>query len=348
MRSTCDPDSSRFVRAFVERRGGIAEIGDDRRADLALSPGLACTLGVSEFAPGVEIGFGTPLLERALAEVRRGTTLAAASVEGLRLKSDGVAALAERRLRAGNARLRAAGVTRARTATLLLALRYEAASDEAREGLVPIAIDLGDLTAVPDVLEHLSGLELGAARGGTSAGAPPAQVAAAVLRDAAPRIESELKPFSEAMQRRLGRDAARVRGYYDGLLAELNDPRRRRRGPVDAAEAERRRAEERRAIETERERKLLDAQRRYAVRIDVRVAGALRLEHDEVSCFLELKRRERERRIRVGWSPFLRDLKPLVCERCLRETTAFDVCDDALHILCGRCASRACPVCARG
>lgn len=377
MISAPDLDAVGFLRALVERRGGILEPagiagdgdGDERarrRVDLVLPADLAARLGIAEFSTGVDVGLGSPVLEAALREARGGVAFAALAADGLHLKSEGLLALAVRRLRAGNARLRAVGAVRQRASVLVATVRYAAVSDEVREGLVTVAVDMGDLTSVPEIERVVEDLHLhvreARSTGAAIAARDPAKVGAAIAREALPRIERDVRPFVAAMGRRLERDLGRVHTYYSGLLAEQDDPRRARRpwgrnrsaapsstppSRRDPAEAAARRAEARRAIESERDRKLADSARRYAVRVDLALAAALRLDHEEISCELDLQRRAARRRLFVSWSPLLKDLKPLVCEGCLAEITSFDACDDAVHVLCPRCAApRKCPACA--
>src|SRR6516165_9259407 len=106
------------------------------------------------------------------------------------------------------------------------------------------------------------------------------------------------------------------------------------------------------AIEREHRAKLDDLRRNYALRVTVDWVQTLEL-YVPVQCFEVLvKRRKRERLIRIDWHPLVRAIEPPLCEAGLGLDRVRFVCDDMLHLVapagqapcpsCGKTFCRAC------
>jgi hypothetical protein len=167
--------------------------------------------------------------------------------------------------------------------------------------------------------------------------APAAIVSAAHAAHAACRFEAAeaASGFREGVQRRSERDRERLEGYFAELLSELDA--RVRRGRVAAAEAE----EKRRVLERERAAKLDELAARYAVRIELAPVAALLVESSVTRLPLELRRRKASRTVEAEYDSATRRLVMPPCDACGGHAPRPAACDDAVHLLCERCAPRA-------
>jgi hypothetical protein len=279
----------------------------------------------------------------------------------------------ERALDLPNAVWRLGSMTATVTRCLLLAFRYNALSDEKREGLVWVGFNLGTGAVINDLLARLRA---------TLAQTPDWQVPDAATRLAAgpqwpaatlegrlrPLVEHEVRaaiePFLRAMRRRLERDRNRIHGYHDDLRgAALRRLAQLSQSAGERAEADRRRETLRvEAIEREYRAKLDDLRHNYALRIAVDWVQALELYLPVQRLEVLIRRRKGERTIRLDWHAPLRAAEAPLCEAGLGIDRVRLVCDDHLHLtepagqapclscakpFCRACFPVACPRCAR-
>ena len=255
-----------------------------------------------------------------------------------------------------NATFRLLSVTPAWTRYLVLDFRASAVSDDKRDFMLRLGVNLAT-GAVPDAviatimpaLEH------------EEAGAPPpedaglpatwdhSRVLDLLARALPPRIETLLDPFVKGLRRRLGRDQDRLHRYHNDLRHEAmrralllpeNDPKRLR---------EEQRAQ---AIEREYRARLDDLSRQYATRVTVEWVRTLDLAMPVQRFAVQLRRRKADRLIHLDWNPIARRLEPPACEFTASTERPSLVCDEALHLVvpaglgpctgCGRVFCRAC------
>ena len=248
------------------------------------------------------------------------------------------------------------------TRCLLIAFRAVAVSDEKRESILWMGFNTGTGAALGDGLARLR-----AALGDQSWQAPDPAVRAAAgpvwdaahlearvrpMLDAA--VRAELAPFLRSMQRRLGRDQARLHGYHDDLRRESL----KRLLALDGVEGAKVDADRQReqlriaAIEREYRAKLDDLSHNYALRVTVDWIQTLEALVPVQRLEALIRRRKGERLIRLDWHPLARLVEPPPCDWGLGLTATRLVCDERLHLTepagqgpcpgCGKPFCRAC------
>lgn len=247
-----------------------------------------------------------------------------------------------------NAVFRYAGMERAWTRYLILLFRYTAMSDEKRDGLIKLGVNLQQGSSIDAMVEDLFLHALNA--GETSpihpvtkdlpADWPIARLEAFIRRALPPRVEEQLANFLQGMQRRLDRDLERVFDYYDGLRREAVKQLQKRQG--DSAR-ERLRIE---AAVREYQAKVVDLKQKYDLRVTVQLTQAVEIPMPVSRLHLVLKRRKKERKISLDWNPLVRRLDPLPCEWGWSSEPTRLICDDALHLV-GPAGLSPCPACAK-
>lgn len=260
-----------------------------------------------------------------------------------------------------NATFRLLGVSPAWTRYLLLDFRASAVSDDKRDFIVRLGVNLAPgalpdavLAAVTPAFDHPSpspdladlvlpeGIDLPALW-------DRERLLALVERALPSRLEEALDPFVMGMRRRLGRDQDRLHLYHNDLYRDAmrralalpdGDPKRRR---------EELRAE---AIGREYRAKLDDLERQYATRVTVEWVQTRELVMPVHRFAVQVRRRKADRVICLDWNSMARRLEPPICEATASSERPRMVCDDALHLVvpaalgpcagCGRAFCRAC------
>jgi hypothetical protein len=271
--------------------------------------------------------------------------------------------LLERTLDLPNAVWRFQSVTAAWTRCLLLGFRYTALSDEKREGLIWLGLNLHTGAALDDMLPRLrSHLELEpdwiAPEATVRAAAGPGWSAEAVEARVRPllehRVRDELGSFLRAMRRRLERDRNRVHAYHD----DLHGTALKRLSTLIGAKGEKAESDRKRetlrvaAIEREYHAKLDDLRRNYALRVTVEWVQSLDLFVPVQRFAVAIRRRKGERLIQLDWHPLVRLAEPPPCDWGLGLSRSRLVCDAKLHLTepegqapcacCGKAWCRAC------
>jgi hypothetical protein len=267
----------------------------------------------------------------------------------------------DRELVLDNATFRLRGVSPAWTRYLLLDFRASAVSDDKRDFIVRLGVNLATgalpdavLAAVTPAFEH-------PAPGGDPADfVLPQDAELPTLWDrprllglvgrALPlRLEAALAPFVVGMRRRLGRDQDRLHLYHNDLY---RDAMRRALALTDGDPKRRREELRAEAIGREYRAKLDDLERQYATRVTVEWVQTLELVMPVHRFSVQVRRRKADRTILLDWNPMARRLEPPACEATASSERPRLVCDDALHLVvpsalgpctgCGRPFCRAC------
>jgi hypothetical protein len=264
--------------------------------------------------------------------------------------------LLEQQLDLGNATYRLLDSAEAWTRSLVLHFRYSAISDEKRDGVLRLGVNLGTGALLDnETLERLtlSG-EIGEEDENPEAALlPPVwererllQVVNQTLRT---QVMARLAPFTQGMRRRLARDQERLHEYHNDLRRESG----RRVAALPKADEGRRREQQRiSAIEAEYRARLDDLAHKYALRLVVEWIQTLDIVSRVQRLRLLVRRRKAERVVHLDWHPAARRLEPVMCEFGDATGRARLVCDDALHLVsaaglapcvgCGRAFCRAC------
>lgn len=249
------------------------------------------------------------------------------------------------------------------TRCLILTFRYTALSDEKREGLVWLGLNLGTGAVLDEVLTRLRAAL--AEDDDWRLPEPEARLAADSTWDSTrlasrlhplldDRLRRELEPFLRAMHRRLDRDRTRVHAYHDDLRsASLKRLAALAGRDGEKADADRRRETLRAAsIEREYQAKLEDLRHNYALRVTVGWVQALELFVPVQRLEVVIRRRKGERLIRFDWHPSARLVEAPPCDWGLGLHRLRLVCDEKLHLTepagqapcaaCGKAWCRAC------
>jgi hypothetical protein len=356
-----------FVEALLRHQGALVEPIEPEGLEVLAPPPIQQALGLTELS---RLGFGATLPAAAQRVGIEGDWL---DRFGRLLGSQG--RWARRVLTANakppgdpervlghelvldNATFRLQGVTPAWTRYLVLDFRASAVSDDKRDFVLRIGVNLAT-GALPDAMLATIAPAFEAPSFDESAVPEDAELPALwdrsrvlglMARALQPRLETALGPFIMGLRRRLGRDQDRLHRYHNDLHREAmsralvlpdGDPKRQR---------EEQRAE---AIAREYRAKLDDLARQYATRVTVEWIQTLELVVPVHRFTVQIRRRKADRMILLDWNAVARRLEPPVCEYSASTERPRLVCDDALHLVipaglapcvsCGRAFCRAC------
>lgn len=362
-----------FVAALLTEAGALVEPLEPDGLEVLAPPPLQQAMGVGDFC---RFGFGATLPDGAQRVGIESDWLARfGRVAGERgrwsrqvldpggRKAPDAERLLQQELVLDNATFRLLDVAPAWTRYLLLDFRFTALSDEKREGMQRLAINLAT-GAMPDAIFDRVGAWLADADDNAipeDADLPPDWERARVIervRQALPwRVEARLAPFVASLRRRLARDLDRLHAYYNDLHREAS----LRVAQLGASDAGRQREALRiAAIAQEYGARLNDLAHKYALRVTVDWMQTLELVMPVHRLTVQIRRRKAERVMTLDWNALARRLEPPPCEAGWSAERPRLVCDDALHLVapaglapcagCGRpycraCHSKRCPKC---
>lgn len=262
--------------------------------------------------------------------------------------------LLEHLLALPNAVHRFTGSVNAWTRYLVLLFRYTAMSDEKREGIVKVGLNLNHGSSIDGFVDELLSEAMKPDAIGPVAPAtkdlpadwPALRLKSYINRVLPMRIHEHLHLFLQGMQRRLDRDLARVFDYYEGLRRESLLKLKKQK--ADSAR-EKLRIE---AAAREYQAKVVDLKQKYDLRVTVELSQAVEIVSPVQRINLLIKRRKGERNLSLDWNPLVRKLEPLPCEWGYTTEAMRIVCDDALHVVspaghapCGICGKEYCRAC---
>jgi hypothetical protein len=237
---------------------------------------------------------------------------------------------------------------------LLTNLKATAVSEEKREALVAVALNLktgapAD-SLVPIVGERVAeaspppaGEEAISADGGASSTAPSGETFPALPESgwqrltalAGRRARESFAEFEKSLARRLARDVDRLTDYYTEIEREIEKKIQRKRLEGDDEARERARME---ATGRELASRLADQRARYAMTIRLEPVAFLKVWVPAVLLELTLLRRKRSRDVEWTYNHFTREIERPACEACFEPVRRITLCDEKLHLLCQDCA----------
>jgi hypothetical protein len=351
-----------FARRFLEARGAVLEETGARIH--ALLPGdLARTLEVPEMislVPGSQateadrqdtdnrrfIHLGSPLLDQITRLAAERPPLLHASLSFHYLKSQGFAPLVDRQFTFHKARL--LDVTSAEIVTryLLLTLKYTAHSDEEKEGLLDLALNLETGAPVPDMVALMPGMEKHFPSSGTRPLTPreTARVRDWVSRHGPDAAAAGMADFRSSMNRRFARDWESLQAYYAALGTEMRESLSRG-GISDKLVQERK--DKIALLPDELLAKQNDLVNRYTIRVRIAPAAALLVSTPAVRVLARLAAGNRKKEISLTYNPVLKALDSLVCPSCGSGSFTIGFCD-GMHPVCFDCLETGCKVCGKG
>jgi hypothetical protein len=374
-----------FVATLLRHEGALVEAIEPDGLEVLAPPAVQRALGVGELS---RLGFGAtlpPQSQRVGIEgdwlERFATLLGPQGRFARRVLSPAAKApgdperVLDRDLVLDNATFRLLGVAPAWTRYLLLDFRVSAVSDDKRDFILHLGINLATGALLPDAMLAAMALALddpatdisaerqaapegaegkAAPEGAEGKAAPEGADLPAIwdrprllelmARALPPRLDPMLGPFLAGLRRRLGRDQERLHGYHNDLHREAM----RRALALPEGDARRRREEDRaEAIGREYRAKLDDLSRQYATRVSVEWIQTLELTMPVHRFTVSIRRRKAERVVRLDWIVLLKRLEPPTCEFSASTERPRLVCDDAVHLVVPA-ALGPCPACARG
>jgi len=270
----------------------------------------------------------------------------------------------EHTLKLTNATYRLRGVIPAWTRYLIMTFRYSAISDEKRDGILHLGLNLNNGSTLDNLLEAL--LIAAAEAAGEHATLPervelPSPWNAArlttVLNHALPaRIQHRLDHFLGSMRRRQERDLTRIYNYHSDLRQEaLNrlGQLQQKTELTEKQQSEQKRLKQRlEAILREYQAKVGDLQQKYAMSVECTWIQTLELIMPVQRFELVIRRRKGQRRLALDWNPLARKLEQAPCEYSYTWERPRSVCDDRLHLVtpeaygpCTRCGKVYCRAC---
>ncbi len=363
-----------FVADLLAQEGALVERIDPEGLEVLAPPSMQERLRVPELA---RLGFGAELPARAervglegdwlermgglLRDGGRRMTLALdvdsrAPGDPERVLEHGLVLL--------NAVYRLVEARPAWTRYLLMRFHFTALSDETRDGVLEVGLNLATGAVLDGVVEDLwcHAMAAGAAGAAGAIDSPvpegtalppdwePEKLRLVLERVVADRVRLRLAPFLAGMRRRMERDQTRLHSYHNDMrresmvrLATLPG-----RGEGTARqEAERRRLDQRLgAVAREYAAKTHDLGSKYAMKVAVDWVQTLDLTMPVCRFELLIRRRKGERRISLDWNPLARRLETAPCEFSYTGELPRMVCDDSLHLIAPE-AYAACPGCAK-
>lgn len=358
----------RFVARLLAANGALVEPIEPQGLEVLAPPPVRDVLGLAEIdrlgfsatlPPGAQrVGLEGDWLERLgrlLGEHGRTTrrVLAAES----RAPGDPERIL-EHELLFDNATFRLLGIAPAWTRYLVLDFRYSAISDEKRDGVLRLGINLAT-AALPDaVLARVLPLldaqtdDPDVPAGATlPSGWDSTSVLDLVRRGLRPRLDTALAPFVKGLRRRFERDRERLHLYHSDLY---RDAMSRTAGLAENDPAHIRDQLRAAAIEREYRAKLDDVARQYALGVSVEWIQTLDLIMPVQRFEVQIRRRKAARVIHLDWNPLARQLESPPCEATAADERPRLVCDDALHLVvpaglapCLGCSKPFCHACHR-
>ncbi len=355
-----------FVADLLAQQGALVEFIEPEGLEVLASPPVQQALGVSEFfrvgfgaalpAGAAHVGIESDWLERfghLLGPHGRCARLVLHS--DARAPSDPQRVL-EHALVLDNATFRLLDVAPCWTRYVVLDFRYSAVSDEKRDGVLRLGVNLAT-GALPDALlaQIAPWMVADGAAGALPADAvlPPdwqrGRLLELVDRALRPRLDTALESFVKVLRRRLARDQERLYAYHNDLHRDAA----RRLALLAADDAGRPREELRiEAIRREYQAKLDDLSRQYSMRVAVEWVQTLELVMAVQRFSVQIRRRKAERVIHLDWNPLARRLETPACEFSYATDRPRLVCDEALHLVradglapcagCGKAFCRAC------
>lgn len=341
-----------FTAELLSLRGAAVEAaGDGLEAVLPLQ--LASPLGLPEYArlafstedsAGPLVSLDSDVFERLGGLLEGRGVFCAAYIAAPQVKLGKIEESFSEWFALDNAVFRVENVEQRTIPYLVACLKFTATSNERMDGMLAVMVNELTLSARllgSDCLNMLAGaseLVTGSAERRDSS-----EVLDALDRTQRRFIHEQIQDFTRSLERRLNRDAARVREYYGTLVSETRRFIERKAHSEEDREKGRRKIE---AVETELKWKIQDLVSSYRMQIRVEPVSFVRIEAFVPLFHIEIKRRKGTRSLTIAYNPILRSLDAPPCEECFKCGRLYSVCDEKLHLLCPDCF-KACPECGK-
>ncbi|MFH1114485.1 MAG: hypothetical protein V1792_11235 [Pseudomonadota bacterium] len=345
MTTSLDTTLPAFASNLLEAHGALLEQDDDSILAL-LPPDLAQSLNVpEEIVLGGEshpLLYGSPLLDGLIRLAVDEVPVTYAALNIPYLKKDGFDRLVCEDVQLVGARIKSIARAEAKACYLVATCRYEALSDERKEGLVLVAV--GEATgAVIEGFEELwKEFPLEPFTGNQvppQFSLIPERALANALNQAQKVTEEELAGFVSGMRRRLHRDVGNTKEYYQALAVEMEQSLSHHN--LSEAQQEDRRAKMA-DLPTEMNAKIRDLEHKYSLKVAITGRAALRFLVPVVRLMVQIDCRRMSATVGLTWNPVTRRLDPIACGHCgAGSRRVYAVNGDAdVRLLCPACNGR--------
>ncbi len=287
--------------------------------------------------------YGSPLLDKIIGLACAGVPISSCSIYVRYLKKQGFQQIISDQFKLHKATGSVESPAETRGDYLLSAFRYTALSDERKEGLIKIIMNLDSKAIIPELEENLSNAEIKYVKH-KKFNSSFADRLRKTIEDIRPlvrqEIEKELTDFKSSMKRRCNRDTDILEEYYKSYAEEIRSSFRKRKLSEKGIEE---RKEKLASLPDELAMKKNDLFKKYSIQVTVSPVAALHISMPVVRIIYKVKSRNRKRTISMYWNPLTKKLEPVVCEGCGINATELFVCRET-HILCPDCSEN-CPLC---
>lgn len=350
-----------FVCRFLEAHGALAE-QKDKRIDLLLPSALSEKLGVEEYIsvtpgsnPGVSPGqadplgrgiplegrhlypihFGAPLLDRVSQMAGSNPPLTEVTLGFTYLKKNGFDSLINQQFEFYKTTGSVSGTAQVMTTYLVLTCRYLAQSDEQKEGLVDLAVNMDSGAVVSTMIDKLVSAEKKYQK--TISHGYENQAIDKLFKLAgiyvAEAVEEELAEFKKSMNRRFLRDASSLDEYYAALTQEMEQSLERT-GMSDGLRQER--MEKIALIPEELGTKQQDLLNKYGIRVKISLAAAMVIVTPAIKVLFNAVSGKQRKSISLTYNPVTKLMDPLACSVCGRSMYRIALSND-LRPVCAAC-----------
>jgi hypothetical protein len=350
--SSPEPATSRspledFVRDYVETVGGVWDEVEPQVYDVLLPAeggGGVLRIAFDPEAlpehPGAQLAsFGTPLIDRVLADaIRRGRS-AQLYLVGLNLAPHDLAGRVRRSVTLGEGLgLRLGRVRPLHFPQAVFWFEATFVSDQKEQEIIPVALDLHygrQVRHLDELLDHTRLAEHPAAplaearRLSLAAAYPPARER--VVRSLATLANTRSRELSE----RLDRQVTRMSRYYADLRGELDEQARRGRGGEESAA---KRAARREALDREERLRTAELRQKSTLRISLRLLHLLLIQQPKLLLRAQVASAKASAPLELVWDPLTEALEAAPCPDCGRPTFAFDLTRQG-RLVCPACAA---------
>lgn len=351
MNFNSDQSPEGFVCRFLENRGAIIE-KTTNGFNVLLPDHLSKLLQTPEFIqieadPSSEsiysVNYGSLLLEKTVNEACESPPLIACHLHFDYLKSQGFDKLIRNQFTFHGAVGKVESFAEVRAEYLLLTCRYLAQSDEQKEGLIKLIFNLETGARITDMEQNI-GLAVSKfqskEKSVTWGDGKIKKIIEWVECNIKEDLAEEIAAFQDSMNRRLHRDVASLEEYYSALEQEMKASLER---PGLSAQLIQERQEKIGLLPDELDRKTDDLLKKYSIRINIKLSGAMLIHTPAVKVLYRLSVGRKQHRLSMTYNPANKFLDPQVCQSCGVSTFSVYFCPH-LHLLCPNCKEQ-CPVC---
>ncbi len=341
------------IQQVVTITDGVAEYSSDEILDVVLPTEIASTLELSEdlvtFTTSTEVNGGSYFVtynseifdhfEKFLVKDGQVASLKV-NYQGF-LKQSGFEKLVEKTITPQNGLLKVKSYQPAWTPYLLSNVAYSAEADELRLGMLSFfingitgvtGVEIGDaLMWSDDLIESERLLPLLENQDQSCYPEVDWDFLLAICQGRSQQlIEQEIQPWRDSLTRKLNRDATRASDYYDAIVDQISEKIERLDSDSEQLELERSRKA---ATIMEKERKILDLEQRYSLKVEASLHSALVIWLQTVHVECELIRKKNRRRVTAVWNPYTKIVEPLRCERTGDAVTSFFLSEEDASIV---------------